>query len=175
MSARRRLGLLACFTVGGGTILVSLLRFIVLKQLAAGCRTSYVYGSVCIVTTIEFCTAILTANMPALRPVWRKHVSHTLSTGEVGYDHSSHHELGNVSAIRSRKVGRGSVVLRSQSEHGGQHWPSGSEEELFKEGKIEGKIVVSTKVDVTSQNNAASDEIPDNYYNFSTNRDNRSS
>ncbi len=115
MSVRRRIGLLACFTVGGGTIIVSLLRFIVLKQLALGSRTSYVYGSVCIITTIEFCTAILTANMPALRPVWRKHVSHTLDSGEVGsYDHNSHHELGNVSAIRSRKAGRGSVVLRSR-------------------------------------------------------------
>lgn len=172
MSARRRLGLLACFTVGGGTIIVSLLRFIVLKQLAEGSRTSYVYGSVCIVTTIEFSTAILTANMPALRPVWRKHISHSIGTSDVGgYDHSSHHELGNVSAIRNRKAGRGSVALRSQSPRGNQHWPSGSEEELFKDGKI----VVSTKVDVTSQSNTTSDKMPDNYYNFPTNHENGSS
>ncbi|KAE8312789.1 hypothetical protein BDV41DRAFT_298502 [Aspergillus transmontanensis] len=145
MSARRRVGLIACFTVGGSTIIVSLLRFIVLVQLASGSRTFYVYGSVAIVTTIELCTAIMTANMPSLRSVWRTHVSGTLY-GSSGRKPSSY-ELGTTSRARgNRKMIKSSIVQRlKQGATNVSH--ADSEEELCRNG---GDIVVSTQVNVSS-------------------------
>ncbi|KAK7947844.1 uncharacterized protein PG986_008730 [Apiospora aurea] len=61
---RRRLGLIAIFTMGGSAITVSLLRFIVLWQLSNTADTTYVFGSVTIVTSVEFAAAVITANMP---------------------------------------------------------------------------------------------------------------
>ncbi|GAB1207286.1 hypothetical protein APSETT445_006000 [Aspergillus pseudonomiae] len=142
MSARRRVGLIVCFTVGGSTILVSLLRFIVLVQLASGSRTFYVYGSVAIVTTIELCTAIMTANMPSLRSVWRTHVSGTLY-GSSGRKQSSY-ELGTTSKARgNRRMIKSSIVQRlKQGATNVLH--ADSEEELCHNGG--GNIVVSTQV-----------------------------
>ncbi|KAL1961623.1 hypothetical protein VTN77DRAFT_1373 [Rasamsonia byssochlamydoides] len=157
MTLKRRIGLILCFTVGGSTILVSLLRFIVLVQLGSGSRTTYVYGSVDIVTTIELCTAIITANMPSLRSVWKKHVSGTLEESSEGKP--SRYELGTVSQARTgRKPGKGSVVLGSQAGDGG------SEEELFKNGDI----MVSTQFNVTSTETRATDPMPRSYYKFSS-------
>ncbi|KAK8094945.1 hypothetical protein PG997_001630 [Apiospora hydei] len=64
VSLKRRLGLIAIFTMGGGAITVSLLRFIVLWQLSNTADTTYVFGSVTIVTSVEFAAAVITANMP---------------------------------------------------------------------------------------------------------------
>jgi hypothetical protein len=160
MSLKRRIGMILCFTVGGSTILVSLLRFIVLVQLGSGSRTTYVYGSVDIVTTIELCTAILTANMPSLVSVWKKHVSGMLSASSERKH--SRYELGSVSQARSgRKPGRGSVVLPSEADDG-----HGSEEELCVKN---GDIMISTQVDVTrSSAQGTSGEMPRSYYKFSS-------
>ncbi|KKA24001.1 hypothetical protein T310_1983 [Rasamsonia emersonii CBS 393.64] len=157
-TVRRRIGLMFCFTLGGSTIVVSLLRFIVLVQLGSGSRTTYVYGSVDIVTTMELCTAILTANAPSLRSVWKTHISDTAETSGKGKP--SRYELGTVSQVRTgRKPGKGSVILGSQ---GGDH---GSEEELCKNGDI----MVSTQFNVTtSDNQPASQAIPSSYYHFSS-------
>lgn len=127
--------------------MVSLLRFIVLVQLAAGSRTFYVYGSVAIVTTIELCTAILTANMPSLLPVWRKHVTRTLT--DESRNKYARYELGTVSQARggARKLGKGSMKLRSQNVDVDE-LGNGSEEELFRNRAVDG-IMVSTQVDVT--------------------------
>jgi len=162
MTLKRRIELILCFTVGGGTILVSLLRFIVLVQLGSGSRTTYVYGSVDIVTAFELCTAMLTANMPSLRSVWKKHVSGTLDDSE---GKPSRYELGSVSQARSgRRPARGSVILPSQT--GGHD----SEEELCTKT---GDIMVSTQVDVTSSHNHRTDEecMPRSYYKFTPHRD----
>lgn len=154
---KRRIGLMVCFTLGGSTIVVSLLRFIVLVQLGSGSRTTYVYGSVDIVTTIELCTAILTANMPSLRSVWKTHISGSVETSSEGKP--SRYELGTVSQARSgRKPGKGSVILPSR---GGDR---GSEEELCRKGDI----MVSTQFNVTtSETHPADQGMPSSYYKFS--------
>ncbi|KAF7594600.1 hypothetical protein BBP40_008867 [Aspergillus hancockii] len=161
MSTRRRIGLIACFTVGGSTILVSLLRFIVLVQLASGSRTSYVYGSVAIVTTIELCTAIITANMPSLRSVWKTHVSGTLY-GSSGRK-SAPYELGTVSQARgNRRLTKANIVQRlKQGTTNASH--ADSEEELCQNG---GDIVVSTQVNVISAADTSvnSPRLPASYY-----------
>ncbi|KAF2623061.1 hypothetical protein BU25DRAFT_305614, partial [Macroventuria anomochaeta] len=72
---RRRIGLICIFTLGGCTIMVSLLRFIVLWQLANTKDTSYIFGSVTIVTSIEFAVAIITANMPGMYAFYRARIS----------------------------------------------------------------------------------------------------
>jgi hypothetical protein len=162
MTRKRRIGLIVCFTVGGGTIVVSLLRFITLVQLASGSRTFYVYGSLAIVTTIELCTAILTANMPALRSVWKKHVSHSLYAESSS--RPSRYELGTVSQARgNRKPAKGSAPLRSRTDT--HQSGTGSEDELCNKN---GEIVVSTQFDVTSavQVNRQNEEMPTAYYQF---------
>lgn len=65
-SVRRRLGLIFLFTMGGGAIAVSLLRFLALWQLSHTADVTYVYGSVTIITSVEFAVAIITANMPGV-------------------------------------------------------------------------------------------------------------
>lgn len=74
-SLQKRLGLMAVMTLGGLTILVSCLRFIVLYQLATEADFTFIFGRVVIVTTIEFVTAIVTANMPAIKSIWTYHVA----------------------------------------------------------------------------------------------------
>ncbi|KAE8145112.1 hypothetical protein BDV25DRAFT_144961 [Aspergillus avenaceus] len=157
MSTRRRIGLIVCFTVGGGTILVSLLRFSVLKQLASGSRTFYVYGSVAIVTTIELSTAIITANMPSLRSVWKTHVQGTLY-GSSARKSSTPYELGTTSQARrirkqrpNKRVKQGTAISQTASEEGLCH---------------DGDIVVSTQVNVTSAEDTrlGSPRLPASYY-----------
>ncbi|CAJ2508802.1 Uu.00g138280.m01.CDS01 [Anthostomella pinea] len=97
-SRRRRFELIALFTLGGGTVIVSLLRFIVLWQLSNTLDTTYVFGSVTIVTSVEFAAAIITANTPgtaALYRDWRgkNRSGSTWSRPEV--------ELGNVATVGS--------------------------------------------------------------------------
>jgi hypothetical protein len=105
---RRRLGLIAIFTLGGGTILVSTLRFIVLWQLSNTDDVSYIFGSVTIVTSIEFAVAILTANMPAMAAFYRSKISKTaqISTGHYGYGSSPgmsrEHPKGTIGSSQKR-------------------------------------------------------------------------
>lgn len=162
MSRRRRMGLIACFTVGGSTVLVSLLRFVVLVQLASGSRTFYVYGSVAIVTTVELSTAIISANMPSLRSVWKTHVSGTLY-GSSGRK-SAPYELGTTSQARGNsRVAKGHIVqkFRAGNTNNGSH--AESEEELCQNRE---EILVSTHVDVTSatNHNLESPRLPASYY-----------
>ncbi|KAH8426379.1 uncharacterized protein LDX57_004117 [Aspergillus melleus] len=161
MSRRRRMGLIACFTVGGTTVLVSLLRFIVLVQLASGSRTFYVYGSVAIVTTIELSTAIISANMPSLRAVWKTHISGTLYASSDRK--SAPYELGTTSQARgSRRTGKGAMTtkFKQSNTHGSQ---AESEEELCQTRE---EILVSTQVNVVStrNKNLESPRLPPSYY-----------
>lgn len=158
MDRKRRLGLIFCFTIGGGTIIVSVLRFIVLVQLASGSRTTYVYGSVAIVTTIELSTAVITANMPSMRSIWKEHVMRTLGDSSGGKP--SRYELGTISQARTtRRPAKGSVALNSQAVD------NDSEEELCKTGDI----VVTSQFNVTSvRNSEPGDAMPSSYYKFTS-------
>lgn len=81
---RRRLGLIAVFAMGGGAFTVSLLRFIVLWQLGNTDDVTYVFGSVTLVTSVEFAVAVITANMPGAAAFWqhvRKHRSRGYGSG----------------------------------------------------------------------------------------------
>lgn len=71
VSWERKIRMISVMTLGGCTILVSTLRFIVLYQLANDKDFTYIFGRVVIVTTIEFVTAIFTANMPAMSIAWQ--------------------------------------------------------------------------------------------------------
>jgi hypothetical protein len=89
---RQRLEIIAIFTLGGGAVIVSLLRFIVLWQLGNTDDSTYVFGSVTIVTSIEFAVAIVTANMPGVAAFYkswratRKGRMVTDASGERGYE-----------------------------------------------------------------------------------------
>lgn len=50
---------------------MSLLRFIVLWQLSNTSDVTYVFGSVTIVTSVEFAVAVVTANMPGVAGFYR--------------------------------------------------------------------------------------------------------
>lgn len=64
--------------------MVSLLRFIVLWQLANTKDTSYIFGSVTIVTSIEFAVAIITANMPGMYAFCRAKISKAHQSSTAG-------------------------------------------------------------------------------------------
>ncbi|GAD93081.1 conserved hypothetical protein [Paecilomyces variotii No. 5] len=157
MTTRRRLGLIFCFTIGGGTIIVSVLRFIVLVQLASGSRTTYVYGSVAIVTTIELGTAIITANMPSMRSIYKEHIMRTQDKSSSD-GIQSRYELGTVSQAKTRRTPMKNSVVKSQTENE-------SEEELCKSGEI----MVTSQFNVSSsQNSRPENRLPPSYYKFTS-------
>lgn len=109
---RKRLNLIAVMTLGGCTILVSSLRMIVLWELATQADFTYIFGRVVIVTTIEFVTAIVTANMPAMKTIWSYHSDKNVQRS---------HELGNYGF---HNYGNTAASLRKESDGG---WAAGSE------------------------------------------------
>ena len=134
---RRRLGLIAVFTLGGGTILVSTLRFIVLWQLSNTEDVSYIFGSVTIVTSIEFAVAILTANTPAMAAFYRIKISKNANNSTGHYDYGS-------GPGRSRELPKGIASnlqkrdkLSSRTEDG--YLRTGSQEELYPMGRLNRK------------------------------------
>ena len=154
-SLRRRIGLISIFTLGGGTILVSLLRFIVLWQLANTTDVSYIFGSVTIVTSIEFAVAIITANMPGMYAFWRAKISKTAQTTTGSY------QLGSGAAgTKERSMGLASSAARV-SKLGGHGNESGyvrtdSQEELYPMSNLGGKVTeqdirVDTKIVVKGE------------------------
>ena len=103
-SRRRRIELIAIFTAGGGAVLVSLLRFIVLYQLSNTTDTTYVFGSVTIVTSIEFAVAMITNNMPGVAAFyqnWRG--KNKSSQGTSSGTHGRSYELGHLATIGSKQ------------------------------------------------------------------------
>ncbi|GAB1726731.1 hypothetical protein NU195Hw_g6336t1 [Hortaea werneckii] len=70
-SLTRRLKLISMFTLGFAAITVSLCRFVMLWQLSNTKDTSYIFGSVTLVTSIEFDVAIVTANAPGIAMFWK--------------------------------------------------------------------------------------------------------
>jgi hypothetical protein len=146
---RRRIGLMCIFTLGGCTIMVSLLRFIVLWQLANTTDVSYIFGSVTIVTSIEFAVAIITANMPEMYGFYRARVSKKEQSSTERYHFgiatpgSKGRSLGNASRVtKGRKLGA----------HGEEDDArTGSQEELYPMSNLgdseeEQNIRVTTKV-----------------------------
>lgn len=159
MTTRRRIGLIFCFTIGGGTIIVSVLRFIVLVQLASGSRTTYVYGSVDIVTTIELGTAIITANMPSMRSIYKEHIMRTQDKSSSGKQ--SRYELGTVSQAKTRRAPVKNSVVKSSS----RTVDNESEEELCKNGEI----MVTSQFNVSSsQNSRPENRLPPSYWKFTS-------
>jgi hypothetical protein len=152
-SLRRRIGLISIFTLGGGTIMVSLLRFIVLWQLANTKDVSYIFGSVTIVTSIEFAVAIITANMPGMYAFWRAKVSKSQSSS-LGYDYGS-----GPAGTKERSLGLGSGMKRgskvdSRDDEG--YIRTGSQEELYPLSNMRAKgeerdIRVNTKIVVEGE------------------------
>jgi hypothetical protein len=153
-SVRRRIRLISIFTLGGGTIMVSLLRFIVLWQLANTEDVSYIFGSVTIVTSIEFAVAIITANMPGMYAFWRAKISKKQSS-TLGYNYGS-----GAAGTKGRSTGpgsstkRGSKMMDSHNDEG--YIRTGSQEELYPLSNLrvkgdEQNIRVDTKIVVQGE------------------------
>jgi hypothetical protein len=150
-SLRRRIGLISIFTLGGGTIMVSLLRFIVLWQLANTKDVSYIFGSVTIVTSIEFAVAIITANMPGMYAFWRAKISKSQSS-TLGYNYGSG-PAGTKERSTGSAMKRGSK-LDSHNDEG--YIRTGSQEELYPLSNMQAKgeerdIRVNTKIVVEGE------------------------
>lgn len=130
---RRRVGLISIFTLGGGTIMVSTLRFIVLWQLSNTEDVSYIFGSVTIVTSIEFAVAIITANMPGMYAFWRAKISKGAQPSTGGYGSgpagTKEHSIG---------IARKGSKLVSLNEDG--YLRTGSQEELYPMTNLGGKV-----------------------------------
>jgi hypothetical protein len=148
-SLRRRIGLISIFTLGGGTIMVSLLRFIVLWQLANTKDVSYIFGSVTIVTSIEFAVAIITANMPGMYAFWRAKI---LKTSQNSYG-------SGPAGTKERSMGIASTVRRASklgSHNDDGYRRTGSQEELYPLSDLHAKgdeqnIRVDTKIVVKGE------------------------
>lgn len=123
------------FTMGFAAITVSLCRFVVLWQLSTTTDMSYIFGSVTIVTSLEFDTAIVTANAPGIAMFWKACVLRqplgTSSASRDTFTPSSSHGLnmGNLSHIGGPGKDRS---RRKSTARNGPTWldDGGSEEEL---------------------------------------------
>ncbi|KAL1311860.1 hypothetical protein AAFC00_001933 [Neodothiora populina] len=136
---RKRLELITVMTLGGCTILVSGLRMIVLYDLATKPDFTYIFGRVVIVTTIEFVTAIVTANMPAIKTVWAFHVTKTFTTIRGS------HELDHYGEC-SRKVNDGRMV--QQQIGGGINQASVSNDRPISPTESEAELVKGQNISV---------------------------
>lgn len=153
-TVRRRIGLMCVFTLGGCTIMISLLRFIVLWQLANTKDVSYIFGSVTIVTSIEFAVAIITANMPGMYGFYRARVSRKEQSSTEGY----HFGIATPGS-KGRSLGNASRVTKGSklSTHGEEDdVRTGSQDELYPmsnlgESEEEQNIRVTTKVIVEGE------------------------
>jgi hypothetical protein len=144
-SVKRRLKLIAMFTLGFAAVSVSLLRFIVLWQLSNTTDTSYVFGSVTIITSVEFAVAIITANSPGIAMFWKAIVlkrpigTHGASGSHGTPGTSDGLRMGNLSHVgkgglagggsASSAYGKKKFWRRSQAQAGTLSWTD-SEEEL---------------------------------------------
>jgi hypothetical protein len=147
-SVRRRI-----FTLGGCTIMISLLRFIVLWQLANTKDVSYIFGSVTIVTSIEFAVAIITANMPGMYGFYRARISRKEQSTTEGY----HFGIATPGS-KGRSLGNASRVTKgSKLSHGEEDdVRTGSQDELYPMSNLgdsegEQNIRVTTKVIVEGE------------------------
>jgi hypothetical protein len=136
--------------------MISLLRFIVLWQLANTKYTSYIFGSVTIVTSIEFAVAIITANMSDMYGFYRARISKRDQSTTKGY-HFGVATLGSSSKGRSLgndiRVTQGSKMSTHAEE---DDVTTGSQDELYPmsnpgESEVEQNIRVTTKVIVEEE------------------------
>jgi hypothetical protein len=135
-SLRRRIGLISIFTLGGGTITKDV---------------SYIFGSVTIVTSIEFAVAIITANMPGMYAFWRAKISKSQSS-TLGYNYGSG-PAGTKERSTGSAMKRGSK-LDSHNDEG--YIRTGSQEELYPLSNMRAKgeerdIRVNTKIVVEGE------------------------
>jgi hypothetical protein len=119
--------------------MVSLLRVIVLWQLANTKDVSYIFGSVAIVTSIEFAVAIITANMSGMYAFWRAKILKTAQSSTGDYNLGS-----GVAAVKERSMGLASNATRG-SKLGGHTHDDGyvrtdSHEELYPMSNLNGKV-----------------------------------
>jgi hypothetical protein len=159
-SLRRRIGLMCIFTLGGCTIMVSLLRFIVLWQLANTTDTSYIFGSVTIVTSIEFAVAIITANTPGMYGFYRAKISKKDQSTTEGY-HFGVATPSSGPSSKGRSLGNASHATKGSkmSTHAEEDdIRTGSQDELYPmsnlgedQSEVEPKIRVTTKVTVEEE------------------------
>ncbi|RYP23572.1 hypothetical protein DL765_001086 [Monosporascus sp. GIB2] len=84
MTLKRRLQVLAVIGTGGASVLVSCLRLIVIDRFTKTQDFTWEIGNICIVSAAEIEVAILAANMPGMRALWKSWRGGTLKSGSGG-------------------------------------------------------------------------------------------
>ncbi|RYO77501.1 hypothetical protein DL766_004933 [Monosporascus sp. MC13-8B] len=84
MTLKRRLQVLAVIGTGGASVLVSCLRLIVIDRFTKTDDFIWETGNICIVSAAEMEVAILAANMPGMRALWKSWRGGTLKSGSGG-------------------------------------------------------------------------------------------
>jgi hypothetical protein len=161
MSLRRKIAVISVLAFGAAAVLISALRIIILYELHDTNDMSYVLGKMVIVAALEIEFAVVAVNLPSIKALWNKitggstngsgrGISGGYETGTgrgKGYKLSSFERSGNGEG-RTRVGGaksRGSVTI-SRLDKGSE-----SEEELFRQAGMGGRIKVTTKVAITSE------------------------
>ncbi|KAI7240653.1 hypothetical protein KC330_g1092 [Hortaea werneckii] len=174
-SIKRRIKLISMFTLGFAAITVSLCRFVMLWQLSNTKDTSYIFGSVTLVTSIEFDVAIVTANAPGIAMFWKSIVRRRPlgttnisgggdlepSSGGVGGGKEDKYCLGNLSQVGGGGGGGGTGTgksARRSTRKSGPAWidTRGSEEEL--RPVIGGGTSLENKKDASSDGDVSEGE-----------------
>lgn len=137
-SLRHRIGLISIFTLGGLTIVISTLRFIVLWQLANTDDVTYIFGSVTIVTSIEFSVAMITANMPGMYAFWRTKISKKEQSGQQFDHHDS--SAARVKRRSMGATGSGSRTTNLSTHPHDGYIKTGSQEELYPMSRLDGSV-----------------------------------
>ncbi|KAL1968540.1 hypothetical protein VTN77DRAFT_1750 [Rasamsonia byssochlamydoides] len=154
-SVRRRIGLICIITLGGCSPLVSLVRLVTLVQFGSSPDFTYPLAKLLLVSAIEIQVAIMAANAPSLKAIWRKHIVKSLGS-EYPSSHARSHELSAMSSNK-RKMAKsapsGSLSrndgesrahkLAADADAPSDDWRNDSEEQLFQ--KEPGITVTSSR------------------------------
>lgn len=101
MPFRRKMAVLSVIGFGASAVIVALCRFVVLKGLGSTEDISYVLGNMVIVAALEIQSAVVAANLPAMKALFSRVIDLSgYSSGSAGYKlsenpHHSGPELAN--------------------------------------------------------------------------------
>lgn len=167
-SLKRRLQLMTLVSFGSASVLVSMLRLIVLHQLATNPDLSYILGRMVIVSAIEIYLGIMAANVPALKAIWKKHVSKSFSKTDPTQQYSQELSKTLKMKIPSNPNSVTDLERRTNYRQNDQAsrgcWDDNvSEEELV---GVNSSITVTSTVAVHASKANATEDLNRPYYRF---------
>jgi hypothetical protein len=175
-SLKRRIQLLSLVSFGGISVLVSLLRLLVINQLATEADLSYILGKMVIVSAVEIYVGIMAANIPGLKAFWSTHISKSASRGSNSDPYS--HELADTAPkmkipSTSNSLATASEDVKDRRYTSGQ-WRGDASEEALVERKstalgrpdVNARIMVTSTVDVESAADLSPGVLNEQYYRF---------